>query len=645
MPPVVCDDDAQDARLQAPQQSSHWQSLNHHDEEDVHLLDQESLLQSFRRDLDTCEASDGASASIKHLLAIWSCILGYCEALATHKDPLKRYSVFPVPLSALKRLVQEEFVPLVTTAAESVKNDLKISLEKAQEIHRQRVQAISNAIWQQILPKANVRDEIHANSVYISLRGKSIDKKSLDCFGAAVTTIAGLQYLPELCGNDDNHEYRFRSFLTLSEDHAYERHEILQVDLNDPSPKSPNIRKGTCEVAVPGTSKLAKSKRGRDIALILRDNDGKSNTNTNVTPETSWLYMANNPTVCDSIPMTLVAVVCNLNPTIDTTLASGQLYDLKRDLLWILYDRCYMSKFPFAILELGDCEEHRESDRGRATVELSSLDFLNEYQIDATTSEPIIRNEELFLRAMHINLTAFDEAHVYPYFYAGHYHKDAGKCLKDPCNEYRLVEAMALYARAAFVASKYPYHAGCIQLNKHLTTAAMLIAQDMMTVVDGESNKTVPRAWKYAKNAIAFGTWLLGFFDSLLHWEETSGESTQFVEILSIPHRHFIGKLFALLPLEIRVQVLQKVSDAPLEPATKKTASRRPIHSLIRCMNHGSLSHFGPVRSKRLSSNGFLWNALAKPKISIPEVAMVIPTSSEEDGVRSCRRAKRYKTG
>ncbi|KAL3905189.1 MAG: hypothetical protein SGILL_009776 [Bacillariaceae sp.] len=331
------------------------------------------------------------------------------------------------------------------------------------------------------------------------------------------------------------------------------------------------------------------------------------------------------------------------------TLASGQLYDLKRDLLWVLYDKGHCSKFPFGVLELGDCEEHRESVRGSEMVAMSEVECLKEYKIQASSLPPlssilITRNEELFLQAMHINLMEYNESQVYPYFYAGHYHKDAGNNLLDKSNEYRLVEAMALYARAAFVASKYPYHTGCIQLNKHMTTAAMLVAQDMMTVAvestDPAMTKPVPRTWYYTANAVAFGTWLLGFFDSLLYWEESSGEATHFVEILSLCHKHSIGKLFALLPHEIRLQVLVKVSEGTGK--VQEPPSRLSIKAIIKCMEHTHLSHFGPVRSKRLATNGLLWNALTKPKISIPEMAMVILAGNENgSGGRSRRRAKR----
>jgi hypothetical protein len=334
---------------------------------------------------------------------------------------------------------------------------------------------------------------------------------------------------------------------------------------------------------------------------------------------------------------------------------------LKRDLLWILYDGKHMQTFPFGLMELGDCEEQRGSARGDEEVDLSSLDFLQQYQPIPSSIIPVIvtRNEQLFLEAMHVNRSLYQEAQIYPYFYAGHFHKNAGKDLQAD-DEYRLVEAMSLYARAAHVASGYPYHTGCIQLNKHMTTAAMLITFDMLTVEEEEStegdgkSKFIPRKWHFAANAVAFGSWLLGFFDSLLYWEEISGECTQFVEILDVSHKHSIGKMFSLLPLDIRRQVFEKVQRSSLTATTATATATSFSHEhsttipLIRCLEHGSLSYFGPTRSLRLSSDSLLWDALSKPKISITELAMVmIPrggfNSNDDLGNRSSRRAKRPK--
>jgi hypothetical protein len=118
--------------------------------------------------------------------------------------------------------------------------------------------------------------------------------------------------------------------------------------------------------------------------------------------------MASNPVVCDSIPMALVAVMGNINCSIEkrkgSSLSSGQLYDLKRELLWVLCDEGCMSKFPFGMMELGDCEEHRGSARSEEWVTVPQV------------KEPILRNEKLFLDAIQVNREVYNDSQTYPYF-------------------------------------------------------------------------------------------------------------------------------------------------------------------------------------------------------------------------------------
>jgi hypothetical protein len=154
-------------------------------------------------------------------------------------------------------------------------------------------------------------------------------------------------------------------------------------------------------IAIPGNTKLAQSKRGREISETYKDSQMMS-------AETSWLYMANHPVICDSVAMMLVAIVGNLNPTIEKkstqTLSSGELYDFKRDLLWVLYDQGYMNSFPFGLMELRDCEEHRGSKRSDEWVTIPEI------------PEPILMNEKLFWDAIQVNQRLYQDLQTYPYF-------------------------------------------------------------------------------------------------------------------------------------------------------------------------------------------------------------------------------------
>ena len=381
--------------LESPENSLHWESLIHQDG-DCLLRSPKEILEYFRSDLHKLPSDRMPETSEDiQILAFWSCCLGYIEALATHKQ--RRYHVYPVPLDALKRLVRTEFLPFlesIGTVNNSNNNKPLPKIDKTNKqkssgninnktkndsMHRQMVRNVSNGVWGKVVPKTHIKDEQHANSLYICLRGH-IDKKSLDCFGAAVVTITGCL----LKG--------LKSRLTLSEDHAYEQH------------TNEKEIAGTCEVAVPGSTKLAQSRRGIEIAETFDRKDSKCT----LTPERSWLYMASNSVVCDSIPMTLVAVVGNMNCTIEKTtkgfFASRQLYTIKRDLLWTLRDLGHMSRFPFGLIELGDCEEHCGSNRG--------LEWVTTREIE----EQVLMNEKLFLDAIQINKEIYDDSQTYPYF-------------------------------------------------------------------------------------------------------------------------------------------------------------------------------------------------------------------------------------
>eukprot|EP00980_Cylindrotheca_fusiformis_P017115 scaffold5259_cov120-Cylindrotheca_fusiformis.AAC.5 len=590
-----------DSEHDGPQESSHWQSLDHNVETDELLRSMEDLTACFKASLTAADQKN------EDKLAIWSCVAGYCEALATHKT--KRYSIFPIPIDALRRLVTSEFrsflsdlnIDLSTTPTNDDDND---------NHHRDVVRTVANAIWQKAIPKPNIRDEVHANSLYVCLRGQ-IDKKSLDCFGASVVTIAALNML----GVESSH-------LCLSEDHAYERHIISASSV------------GTCEVAIPGNNKLSRSKRAKGIEATF---EKTKKLTPHLTPETSWLYMASNPVVCDTIEMALVAVMGNINCTIEKKksgyyLGSGQLYDLKRELLWILYDRGHMKRFPFGLLELGDCEEHRGSPRSSEWITVPDLD------------EPILVNEKLFRDAIRINREQYNEAQLQlltRLFFsfapttnadAGHYHKDAGRSSAD--QEYRFVEAIKMYSQAARVTSKYPYEPGAIQLNKHSSAAAMLMHEDILTTINPEDGKRQPRVWLQKENAMDSCVWLLVFFDSLLFWEEQQkGNSHQhFVETLNPSHPHSIGKLLSCLPESCRMAAMDRLHSSQLATQVR-TASP----------DDAAISYHPTLRSKRMNKESLLVVALKKPKVTIREMdlSMIFADDDNDDGGRRSKRTRR----
>lgn len=471
----------------SPKESAHWNSLEHK-EGDQAIENLEELTAVFSESIEdqTC------------CCALWSCLFGYCEALCTHKDDARRFNIYPIPIDALKRLVASEFHPPPAARTASL------------EAHRLSAQAVSNWIWSKVVSKSNAKDEKHANSVYVVLRG-AVDGKSVDCFGAALATVIGLRRLGFAS-----------SSLTLSEDHAYESH---PGDANSIC---------TCEIAIPGNTKAQKAKRGQETGKTF---DKRSK----LSPATSWLYMGNDAVYCRTPPMILAAALANLNCLIDSKgntmeLNSEPLMLVKRELLWVLKDKGHLSMFPFAICELGWSEEHLTSTRGDTRVSIPALASVPVTTIEALYDEAIICCKE-----------HYNDKQAYPYCYLGFFHKDGGQEEED-----RLAVALKYFGEAARVASGYMYEWGdSLQLTKVMAKLSEFIVAEIL------NNDNDPRVWKRDENAIECARWLFNFYDCLLLWEERSGEPS-FLSVCKSNHKTGISKSFSLLSKEVRTKGFER---------------------------------------------------------------------------------------
>ena len=233
----------------------------------------------------------------------------------------------------------------------------------------------------------------------------------------------------------------------------------------------------------------------------------------------------------------------------------------------------------------------------------------------------------MFLDAIHISKTVYGDIQVYPYLYCAHYHRDAGR--DDESEEYRLVESLRLYAEATRVASGYKYDTkDCMQLMKHFTTVAALISKDILLLQsdDGGNGKVkAARSWQRRENAVAAATWLFGFFDSLLFWEEK--EYSSFVEILSFQHKHSLSKLFQLLDVNVRKDAIAKIH-----------SQEQPSNDAL-AITEEQLIYFRCPRSRRLAQDSLLLLALSKEKVVVRELEMALPHWS-----RSSRQRKKART-
>lgn len=545
-----------DKPTQDPRESPHWKALDHR-EGDRCLQDLPDLKQVFAADL----AAGGPR------LALWSCLLGYCEALCTHRSPQSRHSVYPVPLDALRRLVDAEFAPPPPPTAADSTTRSPISTSTHHHQHRAAAQAVSNWVWGNVASKANVKDEMHANSLYIALRGR-IDGKSVDCFGAALVTVIGLRQL----GFE-------QSMLTLSEDHAYESH----------------YEDGclcTCEVAIPGNTKAQKAKRGQETAKTFDSNNSKKASQ--LTTETSWIYMGMAPVYCRTAPMILAAALANVNCMIETKqqgkmeLNSEPLLLIKRELLWILKDAGHIDAFPFALCELGWSEEHCTSARGETMRSIPDLAPI-----------PVTTIESLYHEAIVCNQTRYEDRQVYPYCYMAYFHKDGGQT-----EEYRFGVALKYFYHAARVAGRYSHEwADTLQLTKVLTKISEFLVREIWS---DPTMGSAPRTWRDVSHAVAAARWMLAFFDALLAWEERNHD--RFLPILQSNHKTGIARVFALVSHDVRVRSFQP-------PPIDHDDDELP-----------------KLQSARLQ--GALGEALQKPKVSISDLQLTIVS----EGRRSRKR-------
>jgi hypothetical protein len=326
--------------------------------------------------------------------------------------------------------------------------------------------------------------------------------------------------------------------------------------------------------------------------------------------------------------MTMAAMISNVNCSIESKVSggngnvnvlqtsSGPLFDLKRELLWILRDGGHLTSFPFALCELGDCEENRASDRGDEWVQIDEIGV----------NHPVLVIEALYHEAISICRAKYNDGQVYPYAYAGNFHKDAGQDQRE--QEYRLVEAVRCYAECSRVASGYVYEWGdSLQLTKVMVKLSEFIMNGILFSSSGV------RQWFDRKNQVAAGTWLVAFYDSLLFWEERTG--SQFLPILTAGHKTGVSKMFSVFPHDARVEIIARVfcDSKTALPTFEAPPPSKPI-------TDSQMQHFKNPRSKRLAPNGLLLSALKRTKISIGDMELAIVVESSQDG-RKSKRSRR----
>ncbi|KAK3914605.1 Menin [Frankliniella fusca] len=298
---------------------------------------------------------------------------------------------------------------------------------------RELVKKVSDVIWNS-LSRSYYKDRAHLQSIYSYLTGNK-----LDCFGVALAVVAGCQVL----GFNDVH-------LALSEDHAW-------VVFGENGQE-------TAEVTWHG--KGNEDKRGQPIGRGVGS--------------LSWLYVKGQPVICDRY-MEVTALVSSINPSFNMTTDIKEVADFQQQLMWMLYDRGYLERYPMALGNLGDLEE-----------------------INPTSGRP--HCSDLFAQAVDASRKYYNNQHVYPYTYQGGYY----------FRQKMYKEALESWANAADVLREYNYSRDDEELYKELMDIANELIPHVMKAVGSGID-----AHSILKDPECFAH-LLRLYDGICQWEEGS---------------------------------------------------------------------------------------------------------------------------
>ncbi|AWO95783.1 putative menin isoform 2 [Scophthalmus maximus] len=414
-------------------------------------------------------------------LALLSLVLGFVEHfLAVNRvipinvpgvrfEPLEPdcpNSCFPTVELGMINALYERFTAQIRGAV-----DLSQYRRTAAGSSRELVKKVSDVIWNS-LSRSYFKDRAHIQSLFSLITGTKLDSS-----GVAFAVVAACQVL----GLKDVH-------LALSEDHAW----VI-------------FGKGGEETAeVTWHGKGNEDRRGQTVTAGVN--------------EKSWLYLKGSYMKCDR-NMEVAFMVCAINPSLDLHTDSSELLQLQQKLLWLLYERGDLDRYPMAMGTLADLEDQ----------------------------DPIPGKEnplKMHLKAVSSAQKHYNNEHIYPYMYlAGfHYrHRD-------------VQEALRAWAEAAQVMQEYNYFREDEEIYKEFFDIAndvipTLLKEATAAEGPGEGGEGGEGADKELhKQAAAFSALqdaecfahLLRFYDGICKWEEGSptpvlhvGWATYLVQSLS----------------------------------------------------------------------------------------------------------------
>ncbi|XP_038851807.1 menin isoform X2 [Salvelinus namaycush] len=409
-------------------------------------------------------------------LALLSLVLGFVEHfLAVNRvipinvpgvrfEPLEPdcpNSCFPTVELGMLSALRERFTAQIRGAV-----DLSQYRRPAGGSSRELVKKVSDVIWNS-LSRSYFKDRAHIQSLFSLITGTKLDSS-----GVAFAVVAACQVL----GLRDVH-------LALSEDHAW-----VIFGKNGEE---------TAEVTWHG--KGNEDRRGQTVAAGVG--------------ERSWLYLKGSYMKCNR-NMEVAFMVCAINPSLDLHTDSSEMLQLQQRLLWLLYERGDLERYPMAMGTLADLEDQ----------------------------EPIPGKENpytIHLKAVNSAKKYYNNEHIYPFMYLAGYHY----------RHREVREALGAWAEAAQVMQDYNYFREDEEIYKEFFDIANDVIPTLLKETaaaaesggeGGEKDQPIQAAALSALQDPECFAHLLRFYDGICKWEEGSptpvlhvGWATYLVQSLS----------------------------------------------------------------------------------------------------------------
>uniref|UniRef100_A0A3B3T4Z3 Menin n=1 Tax=Paramormyrops kingsleyae TaxID=1676925 RepID=A0A3B3T4Z3_9TELE len=401
-------------------------------------------------------------------LALLSLVLGFVEHfLAVNRvvpanvpgvtfEPLELgcpSSCFPTVELSLLAALYERFTAQIRGAV-----DLSQYRRPAGGSSRELVKKVSDVIWNS-LSRSYFKDRAHIQSLFSLITGTKLDSS-----GVAFAVVAACQVL----GLQDVH-------LALSEDHAW----VI-------------FGKGGEETAeVTWHGKGNEDRRGQTVSAGVS--------------ERSWLYLKGSYLKCNR-NMEVAFMVCAINPSVDLHTDSTELLQLQQRLLWLLYERGDLERYPMALGTLADLEDQ----------------------------DPLPGRDSPLTLHMKVG-KYYNNEHIYPFMYLAGYHY----------RHRNVREALGAWAEAASVMQDYNYFREDEEIYKEFFDIAndvipTLLKETAAAAESGTEGGEVTKSISLSLPDPECFAHLLCFYDGICKWEEGSptpvlhvGWATYLVQSLS----------------------------------------------------------------------------------------------------------------